>query len=242
MKINLIPCLFVLDKEESLDIRKNDEKKLRLLVKQDNTLPSISFEKGDGLKRFIRGYVSSIINSELFHLEQVFTLGDSKYFDGNTIDIIYLCVANIENINNLDSNYKLIDFSITNNSSILYDKEIYKYKTEELISNNNIDYIYNICVKDVMLEKTLLEILVSYKRLRTMIDQSDIIFKFMAKEFTLEEVRMVYELVKDVVVDKSNFRKRIIKYVEKVEYKVDGKGHRPTQLYTFKPLKGDIWL
>ncbi|MBQ7105151.1 MAG: hypothetical protein IJN90_04770 [Bacilli bacterium] len=242
MKINLIPCLFVLDKEESLDIRKNDEKKLRLLVKQDNTLPSISFEQGDGLKRFIRGYVSSIINSELFHLEQVFTLGDSKYFDGNTIDIIYLCATNIENINNLDSNYKLIDFSITNNSNILYDKEIYKYKTEELISNNNIDYIYNICVKDVMLEKTLLEILVSYKRLRTMIDQSDIIFKFMAKEFTLEEVRMVYELVKDVVVDKSNFRKRIIKYVEKVGDKVDGRGHRPTQLYTFKSLKGDIWL
>ena len=75
-----------------------------------------------------------------------------------------------------------------------------------------------------------------------MLDSSDIMFKFMPKEFTLEDVRIVYELVKDKQVDKSNFRKRIIKYVEKCSDKVDNKGYRPTQLYTFKPLVDDIWL
>ena len=119
---------------------------------------------------------------------------------------------------------------------------MYEYKTVERFSDRNVDYVHNIYVDDVNIEKTLLEILVSYKRLRTMLDSSDIMFKFMPKEFTLEDVRIVYELVKDKQVDKSNFRKRIIKYVEKCNDKVDNKGYRPTQLYRFKPLVDDIWL
>ena len=43
--------------------------------------------------------------------------------------------------------------------------------------------------------------------------------------FTLEDVKMVYEMIKNVQVDKSNFRKRIIKYCEKVEGKIDNKGY-----------------
>lgn len=241
MNINLVPCLFVLDQELSNNIRKNDIKRLKLLVRKDNSLPSIAFSLEKGLKGAVQGYISSIINSDVFHLEQVFALGDKKYFD-NSIDIVFLCATNIENIKDLDDNYKLIDFAIEDNSTIYFDNEVYDYKTVERIGNRNIDYVHNIFVTDVNVEKTLLEILVSYKRLRTKIDNSDIIFKFMAKEFTLEDVRGVYEMIKDVSVDKSNFRKRIVKYVEKVEDKVDNRGYRPTQLYSFKPLKGDIWL
>ncbi len=241
MKINLVSCLFVLDTESSDNIRKNDTKKLKLLVKNNNTLPSINYDDGSGLKGFIRNYISSIINSDIFHLEQVFALGDKKYFN-DSIDIVFLSVTNIENINNLSSEYKLIDFSISNNSLINFENNIYEYKTVERFSDRNVDYVHNIYVDDVNVEKTLLEILVSYKRLRTMVDSSDIIFKFMPKDFTLEDVRGVYEMIKDKQVDKSNFRKRIIKYVEKCNDKVDNKGYRPTQLYTFKPLVDDIWL
>ena len=241
MKINLVSCLFVLDTEYSNNIRKNDNKKLKLLVKNNNTLPSINYDDGSGLKGFIKNYISSIINSDIFHLEQVFALGDKKYFN-DSIDIVFLSVTNIENINNLSSEYKLIDFSISNNSLIKFGNNMYEYKTVERFSDRNVDYVHNIYVDDVNIEKTLLEILVSYKRLRTMLDSSDIMFKFMPKEFTLEDVRIVYELVKDKQVDKSNFRKRIIKYVEKCNDKVDNKGYRPTQLYRFKPLVDDIWL
>ena len=69
MKINLVSCLFVLDTESSDNIRKNDTKKLKLLVKNNNTLPSINYDDGSGLKGFIRNYISSIINSDIFHLE-----------------------------------------------------------------------------------------------------------------------------------------------------------------------------
>lgn len=242
MNIDLGCCLFVLDKEVSNNIRKNDIKKIKLLLKKDNTLPSVTFMGEDDLKELMRDYISGIIHSSLFHLEQVFTMGEKKYFNGKGVEVIYLGVTNRENIKDLSNEYKLVDFNISDNKIINFDNSIYEYKTIEKIKNNNIDYFHEIYVNDINLEKTLLEVLIAYKRLRTKIDNSDIIFKLMSKEFTLEDVRNVYEMVKDVQVDKSNFRKKIVKYVEKVEQKIENKGHRPTQLYRFKPLKNDIWL
>ena len=65
----------------------------------------------------------------------------------------------------------------------------------------------------------------------------------MGSSFTLEDVRIVYELIKDCSVDKSNFRKKIIKYCEKIDTSTNEKnGYRPSQRYKFKPLKGDVWL
>ena len=65
----------------------------------------------------------------------------------------------------------------------------------------------------------------------------------MGSSFTLEDVRILYELIKDTTVDKSNFRKKIIKYCEKVDIKDNIKsGFRPSQKYKFKPLKGDVWI
>lgn len=64
-----------------------------------------------------------------------------------------------------------------------------------------------------------MNLLISYKRIRNNADNTDILFKFMAKTFTLEDVRMVYEIIKDISVDKSNFRKKIMKYCEKVDEK-----------------------
>ena len=65
----------------------------------------------------------------------------------------------------------------------------------------------------------------------------------MSKTFTLEDVRIVYELIKDCKVDKSNFRKKIIKYCEKTDSVDDTKiGYRPSQKYIFKPLIGDVWI
>ncbi len=94
-----------------------------------------------------------------------------------------------------------------------------------------------------MVKRTLLSILISYKKIRSTADNTDILFKFMGSTFTLEDVRILYELIKDSSVDKSNFRKKIIKYCEKVEVsEVTKNGYRPSQRYKFKPLKGDVWL
>ena len=214
MKVNIICCLFVLVNEKNTNIRKNDLKKIMVVVnRKDKSLLSVKFDGKTDIKKLIRNHVAKSINSNIFHLEQVYTLGDDKYLSDGTLDIIYIGVTNSENVD-LSDNYELINFHV---------------------ENNNI-------IKDTIVEKKLLELLIAYKYLRTRIENTDIIFKFMAKYFTLEDVRLVYELIKETNVDKSNFRKKIIKYCEEAEVDITKKGYRPSKMYTFKVLKGDIWL
>ena len=124
----------------------------------------------------------------------------------------------------------------------MYGDSSYSYQTLEEEKNNSIQYIHDIKAEGDI-QKLLLYLLISYKKIRANIDISDIIFKFMGSSFTLEDVRIVYEMVKNTVVDKSNFRKKIIKYCEKIDEKDDSKnGFRPSQKYKFRPLRGDVWL
>lgn len=237
MQINLVSCIFVLDSEKNDNIRKNDVKKLKVLVNNNNELPTISIE-GNEIKKQVRKSISSIIGSNIFHLEQVYTM-DYK----SDIDIIYLGATNIDNVSELKEDYKLVDFEIKDSSLIILDNKEYEYKTIELEDNNNIEYIHDIRIKDEQVKRTLMNLLISYKRIRNSIDSTDIVFKFMSSSFTLEDVRIVYKLIKDCSVDKSNFRKKIIKYCEKVDSTTNEKnGYRPSQKYKFKPLKGDVWL
>lgn len=237
MQINLIGCIFALKSEKNSNIRKNDIKSIKVLVDKNETLPKTIFNGGD-MKSILREYLKSIIGTNIFHLEQVFTM---SYKD--SIDIIYLGITNDENIVKLTNNYQLIDFKVESNTTITFGNVIYKYKTVEIEKNNNIEYIHEIDTKDTVINRNLLNLLISYKKIRSNIDNTDIIFKFMGSSFTLEDVRILYELIKDCSVDKSNYRKKIIKYCEKIEDNEQPKnGFRPSQKYKFKPLKGDAWI
>lgn len=237
MQVNIVSCLFVLDSEKNTNIRKNDIKKIKVLVDKNNNLPLITFN-GNDLKKQVKKELTSIIGSDIFHLEQVYTM-DYK----DSIDIIYLGVTNIDNITKLKNDYQLVDFRVENNSKIIFNYKEYSYKTIEQEDNNNIEYIHEIKTGDKNLNRILMSLLISYKRIRSNIDNTDIIFKFMSNRFTLEDVRIVYELIKECSVDKSNFRKKIIKYCEKTDEVNETKnGFRPSQIYKFKPLKGDSWL
>jgi hypothetical protein len=243
MEIYITSVLLVLDSVESEDIRKNDLKSIKVLVnKEDNSLLKVKFDEKTDIKSLMRNKIESVIGSSKFHLEQVYTFGDSKFYQDGRIDIIYLAITNIENIKKLDEQYELLDFGIKNNSDIIFGDSNYKYETKQKIADDNIEYYHEIEVDEITLEKTLLELITAYKYLRARVDNTDIIFKFMPEIFTLEDVRIVYELIKEIQVDKSNFRKRIVKYCEKVEQKVGNKGYRPSQMYRFKPLVNDIWL
>lgn len=242
MDVNIICCLFVLVNEKNDNIRKNDYKKLKVLVrKEDKSLLNILFDNQTDIKQLIRNHISKNLNSNKFHLEQVYTLGDKKYYIDNKIDIIYIGICNEENIN-LTNEYELVDFNVSNNRFIQFDKDMYEYETKEIISNQNIEYIHEIQIQNIILEKQLLELLIAFKYLRSRVENTDIIFKFMPKYFTLEEVRIVYEMIKEISVDKSNFRKKIVKYCVEADVDLRKKGYRPSKMYTFQVLKGDVWL
>ena len=237
MQVNIVTPVFILDSCKNENIRKNDIKRLKLLVDKNNNLLTIKYLEGN-MKDNVRNNIKDIINSNTFHLEQVYTLEKEK-----GIDILYVAVTNIDNIKKLDDNYKLVDFKIEANKLIILDDNKYTYKTKEVIKNNNVEYIHEIKTDDEEIANKLLEILICYKKIRSNIDNTDILFKFQGKTFTLEDLRMTYELIKDIEVDKSNFRKKVVKYCRKIEDKKEDKnGFRPSSKYEFIPLKGDIWL
>lgn len=234
MSINIVTCMFILDSEKNDNIRKNDIKKIKVLTDNENNLPIISYS-GKELKNEVKEYITNIVGTNIFHLEQVYTL-DSN----NSINIIYLAITNNNHIK-LNNDYKLVDFNIKDNI-ITFDNNNIKYQTIEKESNNNIEYFHEFETKDNKLKNDLMCLLISYKRIRSNILNTDIIFKFMDDSFTLEDVRILYELITEKTVDKSNFRKKIVKYCEKTTNVNVKQGYRPSQRYKFKPLKGDIWV
>ena len=235
-------CVMLVNQEiENNDIRKNNTQKMWILMcKGTHALPSTDINTYDDIKSQIRSVLAHAIGSDTFHLEQVYTLGDKKYFSSG-IDIIHLAACNMANIKRLAPKYELVEISIQNNTLCLGGKK-YKYKTIEKIKNNNIEYLFHIDAPSIEYEKTFVEILTAWKHLRQKINYSDIIFKFLPTEFTLEDARSIYQTITEKSIDKSNFHKKIAKYCTELDKKQKNCGYRPGKMYKFNIKQGDIWL
>ena len=106
MNINLVCPIIVLDNESNSNIRKNDIKSFKILVnKNDKSLVNLKLTEPKDIKTTLKSKIKEIIGSNNFHLEQVYTLGEEKYYTDNAVDIIYLAVTNIEHIKKLSSDY-----------------------------------------------------------------------------------------------------------------------------------------
>lgn len=243
MEISIVGCLFVLESQKNENKKRNDVKSLKVVVnKKTGDLIRCSFDENMGIKDTMRSKMKSVIGNDKFHLEQVYTLGESKFYDDGKIDIIYLGLTNGDNIKKLDEEYELVDFNVKDNKIIILGDKEYEYKTEKKKVSGSLEYFHMIKENDKRKEKVLLEMITSYKHLRFRMDGTDLCFKLLPEMFTLEDVRIVYELVKDVTVDKSNFRKKIVKYCDKVDVVEENKGYRPSQMYKFNPDSIEDWL
>lgn len=234
MKLNITCCLFVLDNIKSEYVKRNDEKILKVLVtKKDHKIFRVEFDNKTDIKKLLKQELSKVINTTKFHAEQVYTFGDSKFFADNTIDIIYIAVAKIADIKNLSDDYELIPFVASTKKNICLGDKEYQYSLTKVEENNKVKVYHNIKNVSLTEEKNILEFLTAYKYLKSRVATTSIIFNLLPEVFTLEDVRQTYELIREEVVDKSNFRKKYSKYCKKIDIKVLDKGYRPPQLYTF---------
>lgn len=76
----------------------------------------------------------------------------------------------------------------------------------------------------------------AHQRLIAKLDYSTIAFAFMPKKFTLTELQGVYEIIRQEVLDKRNFRKWILSLdqIEETDEERRGGIHRPAKLYRAK--------
>lgn len=243
MELSIVACLFILDNKKNDNKKKTDIKSLKVVVnKTSKELIRVSFDDKYSIKEQTRNKLNEIIGNDKLHLEQVYTFGEKKYFADGKIDVIYMAVTNMNDVKKLDEKYELVDFNVKNNSEILLGDVVYNYKTERRMIGDSYEYYHVVDTDDIVIEKRLKELLTAFKHLRTRVDNTDVCFMLLPDIFTLEDVRLVYELITGVEVDKSNFRKRIVKFCEKVDMVVDDKGYRPSQMYKFNPDSIGIWL
>lgn len=242
MNVNLTCVMLVLDTETNPDIRKNDIQTIKILMRRGMcTLPQVIANTSDDIKRQVRSMLRDILGADLFHLEQVYALGDKKYMSENSdIDIIHLAIMNKNRLGQIHPEYELADISIHDNTIKIGDTE-YKYHTIENVGIS-VEYLFETNAPDLECDKTLIEILTTWKYLRGRLNNTDTIFKFMPAEFSLEDVRQVYEIISGRNVDKSNFHKKITKYCTPIPNKTTCRGHRPSKMYQYKAKIGDAWL
>jgi 8-oxo-dGTP diphosphatase len=72
-------------------------------------------------------------------------------------------------------------------------------------------------------------------RLRNKIEYADIAFQFLPEQFSLTELRQVYEAVTGAAIDKRNFNRKVLGggVLEETGALQAGQAHRPARLYRF---------
>ena len=76
-------------------------------------------------------------------------------------------------------------------------------------------------------------------RLKSRLQYTNIAWSLLPEEFTLTDLQRVYEIILDTVLDKRNFRKRILALdlIIPIGKKRGGEANRPAELYKFKHRK-----
>ena len=106
------------------------------------------------------------------------------------------------------------------NVTILFDngKEIFKTKIKKILKDKTTDrYQFEIVEKNNLAFDHALVILSGIKRLRNKIMYIDTVFNMMPKEFTLGELQQVYEVILNMKLLDSAFRRIIANKVDKTD-------------------------
>ena len=242
MKISGNLIIFSTDNEERKDVRRLKEKKLQVLLLDNNSFPSFEILNKEYVKKSAEKKVEDLFGTSKFYIEQLYTWGDPKYYtEDDEIIITYLCVINKNNIKSIPKNMSFYDINIenekTNEQNVVLSNSIrsvkYKILTVVKRERENIEYINKIVGKSEVSELVGVIIHSGIKRLRIRIENTNIAFSFLNKEFAISELQQVYEIILDKKLVPANFRKKIEPMIKKTDKVVKESAFRPSIQYTF---------
>ena len=242
MKISGNLIIFSTDNEERKDVRRLKEKKLQVLLLDNNSFPTFEILNKEYVKKSAEKKVEDLFGTSKFYIEQLYTWGDPKYYtEDDEIIITYLCVINKNNIKSIPKNMSFYDINIenekTNQQNVVLSNSIrsvkYKILTVVKRERDNIEYINKIVGKSEVSELVGVIIHSGIKRLRIRIENTNIAFSFLNKEFAISELQQVYEIILDKKLVPANFRKKIEPMIKKTDKIVKESAFRPSNQYTF---------
>lgn len=243
MKIKGNLIIFTTDNEERKDVRRLKEKKLQIVLNEKNNLPTFEINHKQYIKRSAENKVQEIFKTLSFYIEQLYTWGDPIYYTSNEeLIVTYLVIINKKNIKNMPENLNFYTIHIedkqsgkTQNVTLNNEKKQIQYEIETILNKDreNIEYTNKLVGKAEINELTAIIIHTGIKRLRNRIENTNIAFSFLDKEFAISELQQIYEIILDKKLVAANFRKKIKPMIKKTEKIVKESAYRPSNQYTF---------
>lgn len=247
---NLI--IFSTDNEERKDVRRLKEKKLQVVLDENNTFPTFEVNSKEYIKKLAENEIENIFKTKNFYIEQLYTWGDPNYYtDKYKLTVSYLVVINKHNINEMPESLKFYDIEIKNNEGLTTQNVILsneekkiQYEIDTIVKQNrdNIEYINKLVGQHQIDELTAIIIHTGIKRLRNRIENTNIAFSFLDKEFAISELQQVYEIILDKKLVPANFRKKIEPMIKKTDKVVKESAYRPSSMYTFNEAYIRNWV
>lgn len=243
MKIHGNLIIFSTDNEERKNVRRLKEKKLQVVLDDNNNLPIFEICNKEYIKKTAENKIEEIFKTPKFYIEQLYTWGDPNYYTNNSeIIITYLVIINKKTIKQMPDNLKFYDIYIENKENLSSQNVILnnvnkkiQYEIDTIVKRNreNIEYINKLVGKSKIDELTAIIIHTGIKRLRNRIENTNIAFSFLDKEFTISELQQVYEIILDKKLVAANFRKKIAPMIKKTDKLAEKCAYRPANQYTF---------
>lgn len=250
VKGNLI--IFSTDSEERKDVRRLKEKKLQVVLDKDNNIPTFEMNQQEYIKRTAEKEIERLFGTKRFYIEQLYTWGDPNYYTNSAeLIITYLVIINKKNTKEIPENLKFYDIDIKNKENPNFQEVILSSKKKkieyeiETIANKkgeNIEYTNKLVGKAEISELTAIIIHTGIKRLRNRIENTNIAFSFLEKEFAISELQQVYEIVLGKKLVSANFRKKIEPMIKKTDKVVKESAYRPSSQYTFNEEFMESWV
>ena len=252
MKVKGNLLIFSTDTEERKDVRRLKEKKLQLVLDDNNEFPSFEIDSKEYIKISAERKIEELFKTEIFYIEQLYTWGDPEYYTNKEeLIITYLVIINKNNIKNMPENLSFYDIYIENSENINIqnitlskeNKKIeYKIETIARKRRDTTEYINKLVKKEEISELNAIILFTGIKRIRNRIENTNIAFSFLDKEFALSELQQIYEIILDKKLVAANFRKKIAPMVKKTEKVVKESAYRPSNQYTFNENFLENWV
>lgn len=243
MKVQGNLIIFSTDNEARKDVRRLEEKKLQMVLDEKNGLPTFEVNEKEYIKDLAEKKIEEIFQTSKFYIEQLYTWGDpSHYTEKSELTVTYLVIINKKNIKNMPTNLQFYDIYIENkenensqNVTLKNENKKIQYEIDTIVRRNreNIEYTNKLVGNAQISELTAIIIHTGIKRLRNRIENTNIAFSFVDKEFAISELQQVYEIILDKKLIPANFRKKIEPMVKKTEKVVKESAYRPSNRYTF---------
>lgn len=243
--------IFSVSNQEKVNYRKNDAKKMSiLLVNRENypykdkwCLPGGFLNIDEDLEDAPRRILKRETNLDHIYLEQLYTFGSvDRDPRMRVVSVSYMALVDKDRLQDkLGERAKWFDITLYEEKNNVVDivldsgETTISFQIEKTLREETTDrYSFNIVKNDYLAFDHAKVILLGLERLKNKCEYTDIVFNMMPEYFTLGELQQVYEVILNKKLLDPAFRRIIEPKVVKTEKIKNGEGHRPSKLFKYK--------